>query len=300
MSKYEKWAEAHLDVRQRFGDELVLLCPFHDDHDPSMYFNKRSGLWLCHACGARGNAESLQIRLFGEKGPLLPSDSIQDVYDALKRLEEDTGEEVFYEEEFLLYFDFPTDYWRSERRLTEQTIERFRLGFDPFNNEATIPLRDEAGRLLGVIRRRLGELPKGHSRYKYPKGAKMRDLLWGASAVSSRLVYLTEGSIDAMSLWDIGRQAVAVGSSRLTDEQVMVLRRMGVNRVVVFPDNPNVDGAADELVRSTARLVTDIDVRVVDWEDVSRAKDANDLAPVQRALRAENVVTISEWMRLVT
>ena len=50
-------------VIQRHGVELkkqgadyVGLCPFHDDHNPSMRVTPAKGLFHCMACGAAGNA----------------------------------------------------------------------------------------------------------------------------------------------------------------------------------------------------------------------------------------------------
>jgi DNA primase catalytic core len=37
------------------GGDLVGLCPFHADHDPSMRVTPGKGLWRCMSCGATGN-----------------------------------------------------------------------------------------------------------------------------------------------------------------------------------------------------------------------------------------------------
>jgi len=37
------------------GKEYMALCPFHDDHHPSLSVNPETGLFHCHACGASGN-----------------------------------------------------------------------------------------------------------------------------------------------------------------------------------------------------------------------------------------------------
>ena len=297
-TKYERFAEQNLDVRSRSGDELVILCPFHDDTNPSLYLNSKSGLWICHACGEAGSMEILRVRLWGLNGPPLEADILEDVYSVIKTLE---AEEVlpaqqFYPESFLEYFDFPTPYWHDERKLSRKAIEKFGLGSDPFNDEVTIPIRDEGGNLLGVIRRKLGEVSSGF-RYEYPKGVKVSDLLFGSWAVEGRVVYLTEGSIDAISLWDIGVEAMATGGSRMTKEQANVVRRLGITTLIVFPDNRAVDAAADELVKSVERRLDDVIIRVVDWTQVGGAeKDANDLSSALRAALSKKHIPIDEWL----
>lgn len=45
----------HVALRGK-GREYVGLCPFHDDHKPSMYVVPGKGIYHCFSCGAGGNA----------------------------------------------------------------------------------------------------------------------------------------------------------------------------------------------------------------------------------------------------
>jgi DNA primase len=47
---------------RRAGAEHAGLCPFHDDHSPSLNVNDRKGLWLCRVCEAGGDAISFVQR----------------------------------------------------------------------------------------------------------------------------------------------------------------------------------------------------------------------------------------------
>lgn len=42
--------------RERRGDWASGLCPFHDDHHPSLQMNLQSGGYVCLACQARGGS----------------------------------------------------------------------------------------------------------------------------------------------------------------------------------------------------------------------------------------------------
>jgi DNA primase len=44
----------HLSLKRK-GKEMVGLCPFHDDHKPSLYVNPTKQIYKCFACGAGGN-----------------------------------------------------------------------------------------------------------------------------------------------------------------------------------------------------------------------------------------------------
>jgi len=44
----------HVNLKKK-GRELVGLCPFHEDHRPSMYVNPAKQIYKCFACGAGGD-----------------------------------------------------------------------------------------------------------------------------------------------------------------------------------------------------------------------------------------------------
>ena len=37
------------------GKDQIGLCPFHDDHNPSLRVTSSKGLFRCMSCGATGN-----------------------------------------------------------------------------------------------------------------------------------------------------------------------------------------------------------------------------------------------------
>ncbi len=53
----------HVPLRQR-GREHVGVCPFHDDHDPSLAVvtHKGDGFYKCHACGAAGDCFTFMMQ----------------------------------------------------------------------------------------------------------------------------------------------------------------------------------------------------------------------------------------------
>ena len=54
-----------VELRRR-GKDLVGLCPFHDDRDPSLVVSPGKGLWNClGACGVGGSAIDWVMRAEG-------------------------------------------------------------------------------------------------------------------------------------------------------------------------------------------------------------------------------------------
>jgi putative DNA primase/helicase len=52
---YKSFFEAHLrKVRWLRNGQGMALCPFHDDHNPSLSLEAEKGLWYCHSCRVGG------------------------------------------------------------------------------------------------------------------------------------------------------------------------------------------------------------------------------------------------------
>jgi DNA primase len=47
------------------GKEVRVLCPFHDDHRPSLRIQLEKGLWYCDPCAIGGDGISLVERQLG-------------------------------------------------------------------------------------------------------------------------------------------------------------------------------------------------------------------------------------------
>lgn len=240
--RYAPLIEQTFEVVGTSGDEYVCRCPWHNDKGkPNLYVNATKGVYLCMSCGAKGHLRSLRDDL--------PPPSTQYLRERLKGMTHIPPRVRTYPEGWLKQYDFPHDYWAS-RGLTKSIVKEFSLGYDPFNDQVTIPMRDEQGRVLGVIRRRLdGGVPK----YLYPKGFKIGRYLFGAWKVEQRRkIALVEGSIDAIACWDARVPALAMLGSRLTADQVAVLSRLGISHVVLLPDN---DAAGQKAIQQVIEAI---------------------------------------------
>jgi hypothetical protein len=237
--KYESFAKDNLPIVSVAGEEADCRCVFHEDSRPSMRFNMELGVFFCHGCGMRGNVHTLARHL--GLGGVDTSTSLRDVYDALRRLDAPKGRERGLQESALAQYAIPTAYWEEDRDLSIRTIERFQLGADPMGEFVTIPMRDWNGRLLGVIKRYLAK--DADHKYKYPKKFQKAHHLFGAwqvaKAKNAKTVVLTEGSIDAMKVWQAGYPGLGILGSEISEHQIKVLLALDVRRVILFFDNDN-------------------------------------------------------------
>lgn len=247
--RYEQVIRQHFDVVMVRGDEYICKCKFHQDGGkPNLYVNGDKGLYICFACGAKGSLAN------GELGEPRQLTRIE-LREKLVRAETPTP--VPLNDLWLKRFDLPHPKWK-ERHLTDETIRRFQLGFDPYEDELTIPLRTWRGNLLGVIRRRTDDKRPS---YRYPKGIPIGDHLFAASFIRKRhsRIALVEGSLDAIACWQARVPACGLLGARLTDRQKQVLLRLGVAHIVVMTD---ADKAGREAVEQIHTQLKDTGIAV--------------------------------------
>lgn len=148
----------YLPTLRRVGSKFKALCPFHDDHNPSLELNPDRQSFKCWSCGAGGdifdfvkNIEHVEfpeaLRMLADRagivlerqpaaaaGPKGPSKS--DLFEVNAWAEEVFAAALGESAEALAYLE--------GRGLTRASVERFRLGYAP----------EARGWLLGLARRK--------------------------------------------------------------------------------------------------------------------------------------------------
>lgn len=243
--RYYSWAEKNLKISRQSGNDLLCNCPLHDDRTPSFSFNVSTGLWICFGCGQKGNAEQLAARLrVGLSATRTPPETLVRLSRATRRMR---GSNLPIVDERVLERFTQHPYW-SGRGLSDKTIIRFSLGFDPRIDMVTIPTRNSYGELNGIIYRRIdNRTPK----YIYPTGFEKNKTLYASWAVrksEEETIALVEGPVDALSLWDIGIPAIAILGSRISLGQIKLLQSLVVRTVVVMTDNDDAGKTASSQV----------------------------------------------------
>lgn len=289
MNDYSTIAESIFQINVRGAEEWMVKCIFHDGSGASLQFNIKTGLYYCFNCHAKGNIKSLQ-KFIGQRFADLEVD-VADIVSKLDALEKQSGKSLkmpVINESALRNYKFPTKYWAS-RGFTPETIKIFDLGYNPLENEAMIPIRNVSGELVGFIRRLLDK--DAVVRYMYPKGFHRKTSLFASWLIAKSLtdeVCITEGAVDAMTLWQIGVPAVAQYGSSISREQVMLLRRLGINRITFFYDN---DKAGESALQVALPITKDFLIKTVEYKR-GDPKDANcfDGATLKKRISAARLV----------
>jgi hypothetical protein len=125
-------------------------------------------------------------------------------------------------------------YLLGPRRLSEESIQKWELGWHPGARRIVIPIRDSAKALVGISGRAFdeGQRPK----YLHASGFRRDFYLYGEDKIKTGGTgYLCEGFFDVIYLQQRGYDAVAMMGSHLSPFQVEKLVQF-FSRIVIVPD----------------------------------------------------------------
>lgn len=222
------------NVKEKF------LCPSpsHQDHDPSASYDARRNRWKCFSCGVSGTlfdlvAYDYQIPNDAAHFPAIvkktkevlgaperqhinraPTKQAAAAADALERSKQAAENIQAYTKKAAEQVS-KTDYWHR-RGLSDETIRRFNLGFDPtcrnfFGKPAVvIPTSD-----MTAVVRQTGLEPNSKTEQRNPryKCIGSKHLFNAAALQQKRPVFIVEGEIDALSIEECGYPAIALGGA---------------------------------------------------------------------------------------
>lgn len=220
-----------LEGAQTYENYVASLCPFHEDHKPSLLVFK-DGWFRCLACGVSGNYEKLWRKLKGWdaskvvkeatifSGVSLPSD--------LDELDVVVGEA----HDALLKFD--QFRWYLKNRGVDGRIEICRLGW--LNGWYTIPVFDRNMTLTGAVMRANSTIQQATGqRFAQPPG--QRSMIYCPSwhtYNNRKTLAIVFGMFDALAVSDLGYAVVTAtaGKDSFRPEWLDDWRK----NIVIFPD----------------------------------------------------------------
>lgn len=248
-------------VRPTGSNNITALCPFHADSTPSFALSLSSGLWICYACGAKGNLRQLL------KGLGLNDQAIQVKYGAtLSKLQQQrpprpdptkplATKDPLPEEILGLFNLCPLAL--LDAGFTEETLQYFEVGFDKWHMRITYPMRDLTGQLLGINGRTVEE-DESAPRYKVYTheyavwGLQEREvvqkssMLWNAHNLypyiqfcqTPELVVLVEGYKACMWVHQAGiPNVMATMGTSLSQEQKWILQKINGPVYLMFDND---------------------------------------------------------------
>jgi len=248
--------KGRIDLREvipelvRKGARFFRKCPFHgggNERTPSMMVD--TDHYYCYACQSFGDVfdwlkqdkdmdfKEALVFLASELGIALDANDVRGMQRRAKQRQE-MAEEM---ESFQTDAD-PARAYLSARGLSDATMDLAHIGYEERADAAVLPFCDAGGRPIGITKRYMSENADPRYRTFNNDNFKLRDNVWGlhvAARAPGERLYLVEGQIDCMSLWEQGIQrAVAYVMGAPTAGQVRQLERyFPEEEWVLVPDN---------------------------------------------------------------
>lgn len=199
------------------NDELMALCPFHEDRDPSFNANLTTGVWQCHGCGLKGNGQTFLQKLEGisAKEALAKLNNLAGITPGPIAKSKPTKRK-YTVEDYAAVKKLPVDFLRK-------------LGLQNSKTGITIPYMDESGARISS-RQRYGDTGSG-PRFTWTRGSKVNLYgLWKLAQVrEAGYVVLVEGESDSHTLWYHGFPALGVpGASVFQQAWVDLIRGLDI------------------------------------------------------------------------
>ena len=250
----------------RKGKSLLGLCPFHEDHHPSLSVNPEKQYFTCFACGEKGDVihflQKIERVSFGEavkklkieNGKLKIKSEVKPEVKLTKRVCET-------EKRNLLFFSSLLPAASGDSDLTPTWLD-FGVGTSPamvvgewkaMRNRLVFPIRDEEGILVGFGARRLTETSGSPKYINSPTSELYRknEILYGLHIArkvirEKQYAILVEGYKDVLAMHAAGfRNTVALCGTALCDGHIALLKKY-TSRVLVMLDADTAGRKASE------------------------------------------------------
>lgn len=165
-----------------------------------------------------------------------------------------------------------------KRKLTDEIITKFDVGFDRDTNCITFPTNDEYGNCLFITRRNVDK-----KFFNYPKNASKPVYGLDKLPKGCKQVIVCESIINALTCWVYGFPAVALLGLG-TAEQYKILQKSGIRKYILGFDG---DTAGDRGAKMFMQNMHNY-AKIVSL-NVPRNKDINDLSKEEFKKLLENI-----------
>ena len=280
------------------GDNLMISCPIHSEgqeRKASCGITTRkkrtmdgkevpAGTVHCFSCGFKANFAEFISKCFNyDDAGMHGIQWLMANYGAVEpeqrkplglNMERSIIQPSFISEHELELYRFTHSYMYY-RKLTDEVIERFDVGYDKSTDSITFPVKDLAGRVAFIQRRAISN-KNFLNQSNIQKGSIVYGL-YEAMKAGERNVFITESIIDALTLWAVGKPAVALMGAMPSERQLELLTSGYLRSITLALDNDEAGKKGAEQIRKRKKE------GIIIYEAIlpAGAKDVNDLSHQQ-------------------
>jgi hypothetical protein len=253
MTALEFVRDKGMDYRTSAGQVVLKRCPFCGDDGNHFYIDSgEDGPYFCHKCQARGNLVSLRKHFGDDRGRANFGNSghkragIVQAFPKMDKAQKPNSKTAEEDHQRLLKDSIALEYVTRERSLSSAAIEYFKLGLHRDQANArwlSIP-HFEKKELANI---KFRSLPPAEKTFRRIPGCP--SVLFNIDALEDQEeVFLTEGELDAITLWDQGIKnvvGVTTGAGSFDPEWVDQLKNLKKVYLCYDPDEPGQKGARE-------------------------------------------------------
>jgi DNA primase len=267
-----------IGIEKELDNDFLIFCPYHGNYrTPAAEVNKETGMLFCFSCNY--STDLIQLVMDQTNRTYFESARFIESKNSDKNFLESVHEKLEEKPEFLPFDDLlikrlnvqalesprALNYFYG-RRITQESIKKFSLGFSENKDMITIPVTSPDGMSIGFVARSI-EGKQFRNSDNLPKSKTLFNL---HRVKSSRIVYVVESSFDAIRLDQVGMPAVATLGAGISNKQVELLRQY-FNEIFVIADN---DEAGQQMAN---RLIERLGGRVSVVNLEKQYKDIGDM-----------------------
>ncbi len=297
--------ESKFPGAKKVGNSYLMLCPFHDDKNPSLSVFPE-GNYHCFGCGEKGNYVSFLMKT--------RSMTLREAYEEIENLtgvklrEDDPEKEKFHRiNELAVQFyckqlskaSHVRDYL-AKRGITDESIEKFRLGYasgagllkelksygftvqeirkagllrasdeqEFFLKRLMFPIINGDGKTYGFAGRTLQSNGAKYINSPETTYFKKGSLLYGLDVQAVKTqghIIIVEGYIDAIAMHQKGYRNTAALMGTAFGDKQLEIIKRITDKAIIAGDGDNAGTKA--AVRIVKQLIYHIDVSVIDFQD---------------------------------
>ena len=277
-----------------------IVCPFHDDVNPSMIIDLQQGRYYCFGCNKSGDARRFvydmewkyhqlnDLESAVKYSKILKSKKVSDIKlsrSVMKRKK--PPKRVLYDEAYDYYHGLKKIDWRGpdefievsearaymkSRGYSEKTLNKVKAKVT-FNNQYPIifPMLDN-GIFRGWVCRTMDKQIEARRKYLYNTGFSRATTLCGEYG-SKEYVFVVEGFMDRLRFIEAGIESdniVAILGWKMSDEQQKKLKEKGIKYIISALDN-------DEAGKKGTRFLKTTGFKVIRFKYLKGIKDPGEM-----------------------
>lgn len=250
-----------------------IVCPFHEDVNPSMIVDLSEGNWYCFGCGLSGDAVKFvsllnpklsEMKSFLKYLKILKSDKVNKLDFSHRSLKPKKASSELYDIAYDYYYGLSRINWMTQDDIEVISTKKYMLnrGFTPqtlnkckakitYNKSYPIifPMLDN-GEFKGWVCRTTDKEVEKKRKYLYNEGFSRATTLVG-DYQNVEILFIVEGYMDRLKFVQYGvNNVVAILGWKMSKEQEEKIRKSNIKFIISALDNDECGRKGTEYLKS--------------------------------------------------